>query len=292
MAYNVTSLQDYVNENKKELISKSVFGNDTVKYVNTELGIKFKSAIHLLETDPVLQARTCGFDASGNVTYSNAYIEVAPIKVNMELCDEDLRTKWMQDELKTAAGQEVLPFEQRVSNEIADSIARKNEKLIWQGDTSNGDLVDGFLTRILDSSVAIDASSAATTVYGKIKDVYNNIPVEILDKAEIFVGIDDFRTLQQELVTANLYHFQPTEAQALEFVLPGSNTKIHAVSGLNAQHAIVAANPAYLYVGMDMANDAEEFDIWYSREAQTHKVVVKYNLGTQIIFPDLIVYDK
>lgn len=288
--FNVNSLPEYVSVNKDQLLTKSIFGARTMGQINLQTGVKHKAAINVLSTDPVLQARTCGWDASGNVTFAQEYVEVGNYAVKVDMCEEDLREKYLNEEIKVKAGLETLPAEEKICANLVENIDRQVEDKLWNADKAAGDQFDGLLTQI-KASAATDVASAATTVYGKIKDVYAGIPVEILDKAEIFVGIDDFRTLQQELVAANLYHFAPVAAQELEFVLPGSNTKIVAVSGLNGKHAIVAANPEYLYAAVDMADDAETFDCWYSKDHQTFKFLVKFNLGAKAIFADLIAYD-
>lgn len=292
MAFVVSSLPDYVNQNSKELISKSVFGAPSVRHLNLMTGVKYKDAINIVNTSAGLQARTCGWNASGDVTFSQAIMEVGAYKVNMSLCEEDLRKKWMNSEVMTAAGAEVLPFEERITGEIVASITNQVEKLIWQASKSSSDLFDGLLTQIKASSKAKDVASVSTTAYGKIKDVYMAIPASILDKAAIFVGVDTFRTFCQDLVVANLYHYgADLDRENMEVVLPGTSTRVIAVSGLNGTNAIVATDPANLFYGVDMVDDLEQFRLWYSEDNQEFRLAVKFNAGAAIAFEDLVVYD-
>ena len=292
MAFVVSSLPDYVNQNSKELISKSVFGAPTVRHLNLMTGVKYKEAINIVNTEAGLQERTCGWNASGDVTFSQAIMEVGAYKVNMSLCEEDLRKKWMNSEVMTAAGAEVLPFEERITSEITASIANKVEKLIWQADKSHSDLFNGLLTQIKASSKAHDVQSVASTTYGKIKDVYMAIPASILDKAAIFVGVDTFRSFCQDLVTQNLYYYSAElNPENMEVILPGTNTRVIAVSGLNGTGAIVASDPRNLFYGVDMVDDLEQFKLWYSDDNQEFRLVVKFNAGAAIAFEDLVVYD-
>lgn len=294
MAFVVSSLPDYVNQNSKELISKSVFGAPSVRHLNLMTGVKYKDAINIVNTSAGLQARTCGWNASGDVTFSQAIMEVGAYKVNMSLCEEDLRKKWMNGEVMTAAGAEVLPFEERITGEITASIASQVEKLIWQANKSKQtpDLFNGLLTQIKAASTATDVQSTATSAYGKIKDVYMAIPASILDKAAIFVGVDTFRSFCQDLVVANLYHYSADlDPEKMEIVLPGTSTRVIAVSGLNGTNAIVATDPANLFYGVDMVDDLEQFRLWYSEDNQEFRLAVKFNAGAAIAFPDLVVYD-
>lgn len=294
MAFVVSSLPDYVNQNSKELISKTVFGAPSVRHLNLMTGVKYKDAINIVNTDAGLQERSCGWAASGDVTFSQAIMEVGAYKVNMSLCEEDLRKKWMNSEVMTAAGAEVLPFEEKIADEIVASITNKVEKLIWQANKSGSpaDLFNGLLTQIKASSKATDVQSTASTTYGKIKDVYMAIPASILDKAAIFVGVDTFRSYCQDLVTQNLYHYSAElKPEEMEVVLPGTNTRVIAVSGLNGTGAIVASDPANLFYGVDMVDDLEQFKLWYSEDNQEFRLAVKFNAGAAIAFEDLVVYD-
>lgn len=291
MAFVVSSLPDYVNQNSKELLSKAVFGAPSVKHLNLMTGVKYQDAINLVNTEAGLQERTCGWSASGDVTFSQAIMEVGAYKVNMSLCEEDLRKKWMNSEVMTAAGAEVLPFEEKISGEIVDSIKNKVEKLIWQADKSKSDLFNGLLTQISADSDAIEVESSATTTYGKIKDVYMAIPVSILDSAAIFVGVDTFRSYCQDLVTQNLYHYSADlDPEKMEVILPGTNTRVIAVSGLNQTGAIVASDPRNLFYGVDMVDDLEQFKLWYSDDNQEFRLAVKFNAGSAIAFGDLVAY--
>ena len=293
MAFVVTSLPDYVNENKNELITKAVFGAKTASLINVQTGVKYKDAINILSTDPVLQERTCSFDASGNVTFTQDYIEVGAYKVNMSLCEEDLRKKWMNDQIKTAAGAENLPFEQKITSEIVDNIDRQVEQKLWVADTTDGDLFNGILTILKDASsgaIVVDAS-AATSVYDKVLEVYKAIPNDVIDKAEIFMGVDDFRTYCIDITRMDLHHYVADyNPGSMELIIPGTNVRLHGVSGLTGTHAIVAANPEYLIMGTDMQSDMETFDLWYSKDNQEFRLAVKFNLGAAVAFKDLAAY--
>ena len=288
--FNVASLPDYVNQNRGELISKAQLGFETRKYVTLMPGVKYKEALNIIATDPILQTRTCGWDASGNVDFSQRVMEVHPYKVNMELCEEDLRKKYMNDQLVVKAGGEVLPFEEKITNNIVESVNAQIEKLVWTAtDASNG--WDGFLTKFDADANVIDVSVGASD-YDTAIAVYKAIPEEILSKAEIFVGDEKFRSIVLEITAKNLYHYDPTINDARTIILPGTNTKLHAVHGLNGTKRMVAADPDNLYYGFDGDEDADSFDIWYSKDNQEFRVAIKFNSGVQYAFGDQVVVSE
>lgn len=288
MAFVVNTLPDYVEQRKGELLSKAVFGFESRQYLNLMTGVKYKEALNILATDPVLQTRACGWNASGNASFTQRVMTVAPYKVNMSLCEEDLRKKWMNDQLVVKAGGEVLPFEEKITDNIVKGVNKQLESLIWKAQEAQ-DGFDGFLAILAAASGSVVAASSGATEYASAINAYKAIPAEVLDKAEMFVGEDDFRAIVLEITAKNLYHYNPEIDGGKTIILPGTNTKLHGVNGLNGTHAIVAADPENLFYGVDMADDAETFDIWYSKDNQEFRVAIKFNAGAQVAFPDQIV---
>lgn len=290
MGFVTSSLPAYVEQNRSELIQKALFGFETRKYINDLPGVKYKKALNIISTDPVLQARTCGWDASGNVSFTQRVMEVAPYKVNISLCEEDLREKYMNDQLRTAAGAEVLPFEEKITDNIVKGVNKQLENLIWNASAG----VEGFngLLEIAKSEADVIDASVGASDYATALNVYQAIPAEILDKAEIFVGEDQFRSIVLEITAKNLYHYDPKVDDAHTIVLPGTNTKLHGVMGLNNKKRMLAADPENLFYGYDGADDAETFDVWYSKDHQEFRVAIKFNMGAQVAFPDQIVLSE
>ncbi len=284
MAFNVSSLPDYVEQHKGELLTQAALGAPTIKHIGIQTGVKYQEALNILSTSAALQARTCGFNSNGTVTYTQRVLTVGAYKVNISLCEEDLRKKWMNIELVTRAGGAVLPYEEKVTEDIVKSIKKQLEAKIWTASTASGDLFNGLLT--IAKADAVEVSSSATTVRGKIEDVYKALPTSVLDRAAIFVGIDTYRDFILELVNANLYHYDARlEPKNLEIYLPGTSTRVIAVEGLNGTSAIVGGDPENFVFGCDMQDDAEVFDLFYSQDNQEFRFVSKFNAGTQIAFP-------
>lgn len=292
MGFQVNTLPEYIDQHKTDLLSAAVFGASTIKHLNIQTGVKHAASLNLLSTSAALQKRTCGFESNGTATITQRVLKVGAYKVNISLCEEDLREKFLNTELIARVGENVLPAEQKIAEGFVKDIKRQIENLVWQADSSkltNPDQFDGLLTIAIADATAV--TSSATTARGLVTDVYAAIPVDILDRAVIFMGMDSFRTLLMELTLANLYHYDPKiDAENPEIILPGTTTKVIAVAGLNGTGAIVAADPENLYFGTDGRDDEEEFKLWYSEDHQEFRFVVKFNAGTQIAFPNQVVY--
>lgn len=283
---NFDGLTSYVDEQRLPLIKKAVLGGKTVGLINLQTGVKKSAALNLIDVAPTLQEGGCGWNAEGSATLSQRVIDTKSLKVNIPFCDKDFLAYWTNYEVKVGAGREVLPFEEYFTSMVIEKVNSEIEKMVWQGNAENGAEFDGLI-KVLGS----DAITAATktSAYDAIKAVYAAIPVALLGKAKIFVGADTFRSFLMEMVEKNYFHYAADGADVQEFVLPGTNTKVIAVNGLNGTNKIVAADPANLFYGCDMLDDAETFDLWYSKDNREYRLAVQFNAGTQVAYPNEVV---
>lgn len=292
----VTSLPNYVEEHRLPLIAKSVLGAKTSKMCSLETGVKGPTALNLMDADPVFQnGDDCGWSASGTTTLSQRIITPQLIKVNMNFCEKKLLKTWANYEVKIAAGDKTVPFEEDFTDQIVKRVQEKLEKLVWIGDGSKTNEFDGFLT-ILNNSAStavIKTYTNGTPAYTAIKDVYLAIPERALkDDTTIFVGTGLFRTFIQELVAGNMYHYNPNDKDG-EYMLPGTNTKVVAVDGLigadDNYEIIFAGRLSNMFYGTDMQGDEEQFDMWYSKDNQEERLAIQFIAGVQVAWPDEIV---
>lgn len=292
MAIQLSGLTAYVDEQRLPLIRKTIFAAPSVRFFNLQTGIKHAAALNILSTEVALgDGAACGWSESGTSEFSQRVLEVGNFKVNMSFCDKAMLKYWNGYEVRVAAGQKSLPFEEDFVAGIIDSVKEQMEKNIWQGVKAQ-DRMDGILT-ILEaasaSTIAPTGVTSASTAYERVLAVYKAIPAKKLDKAEIFMGVDEFRDLVLELTAKNLYHHNPAVDSNMEIILPGTSTKVHGVSGLNNSGAIVATQPDNIYYGVDMEGDDEVFDLWYSQDNQEFRLAINFNAGVQVAFPDEVV---
>ena len=291
MALNLSGLTAYVEEQRLPLIRKTIFAAPSTRYFNLQTGIKHAAALNILKTDVVFgDGSACGWNESGTTELSQRVLEVGNFKINMSFCDKAMLKYWTGYDVRVAAGQKSLPFEEDFVNGIIDGVRVELEKRIWQGQKAQ-DGMDGLLT-IIGAASAVTISAATTsadTAYEKTLKVYKAIPAGKLDKASIFMGVDTFRDLVLELTAKNLYHYDPQVDSNLEIILPGTSTRVRGVAGLNGQKAIVGADAENIYFGVDMEGDEEKFDLWYSQDNQEFRLAINFNAGVQVAFPDEIV---
>ena len=290
----MTSLTAYVEQRRLPLIKEAVLKAKSASLFNLQPDIKTDAALNLLSTDIQFgDGLTCGWDEAGTQTLSQRILKTGNIKINMAYCDKEMLKYWTQYQVRVAAGQKTLPFEEDFVNAVVENVKEAIEVAIWQGDTTsdtnNLKYFDGLLKILKDAAGTVDVTITGTSAYDDIMAVYNAIPEKVLDGASILVGADTFRKFIQELVAKNYYHYSGENLNG-EIMLPGSQVKVIAVNGLNGTDKIVAGQlDKNFFYGVDMMNDEEKFELWYSQDFREFRLAIEFNAGVQVAFPDEVV---
>lgn len=283
MAFNLSTLNTYVEENKLPLIAASVLKGNTVSKFNLMTGVKGSAALNIISTTPALQEGDCNFSPEGDTKFTQRIVETFQFKVNMEWCEKNLLNYYTQYAVRAGLADDSLAFEEYITKQIVDNVQAQLEKEVWQGGKMTG--INQILRTADAKRVTFNEGASA---YEAVKEVYMAIPEKVLDKAVIFCGMDTFRQYTMELAEKNLYHYS-ADGAGLEIVIPATNTKLVAVAGLNGTKVIVAGAPENFYFATDMLSDSETFDIWYSKDHRTYRLAIEFNAGVQVAFPDEVV---
>lgn len=289
MAVDLTSLPLYVEQERLPLIKKAVLSAKSASLFNLQTDIKTSAAINLLSVNPTLQAGGCGWNDAGTAKLSQRQINTKMLKINQSFCDKDFLKYWTSYQVKVGVGKETLPFEEYFTSSIIDSVKTGIERMIWQGDDSANQFKGILPILAAEEEVVAVEVTEGTSAYEAVKATYAAIPEEVLENAVIFVGADTFRSYMMEMVEKNFYHYAADGADAQEFIVPGTNTKVIAVNGLNGSKKIVAGDPANFFYGCDMMNDSEIFDLWYSQDNREYRLAVQFNAGVEVAYPSEIV---
>lgn len=303
MAINVNALGNYVDEQRLPLIRKAVLGARSAYHFNLMTGVKGATALNLLSTDVQFgDGSTCGWNEAGSSTLSQRVLTPGAIKINMSFCEKQLLKTWANYEVKVAAGQKTLPFEEDFMKGVGESIAAKLEKAIWQGDTASSDAnlnkFDGVIKIAEGASLASTVSySADDTVSSIVARVYEAIPAEAFNKGEVvlYMGADKYRKYIQELIAnGNLVITNAIADVAMpdSVLIPGTNVRVIYVDGLNGTNKMFASYKDNFVYGIDMTGDEEKYDLWYSQDNREHRLAVEFVSGVQIAFPDEVVMAK
>jgi len=312
MSFSVSTLAAYTKENEQLLISASVLGSKTAGLIkdqgNVMVGVKSAETINIMNTDAIFQdGSSCGFNASGLTSFTQRAVTVGKIKVNEALCLKDLESKYLQKALPAGSRYDSMVYSEEYSNLKASKIALQLENALWQGNTGSVDVnlnkFTGLLSLITTAGASIvnansvpfhgsvETAITAGNVISIFDSIYKAIPAQVVDKDDmvIFCGMDTFRTYTVALKTANQFHYTVDQKANGEFVLPGTTIKVIAVQGLNGTNDIVAARISNFYIGTDLLNEEERFEIFFAKEADQVRFVAEFKMGVNFAFPDEIV---
>jgi hypothetical protein len=313
MALDLSALTNYVEENAQQLTAAAIFSAKTASLIeakgNVQVGIKSAETINVLTTDAVFQAGgTCGFSSSGTTSITQRQITVGKIKVQEAICPKTFEAKYTQKALRVGSTYDYMAYATDFTNQKIQRIGAALETAIWQGDTASGtanlNKFMGFATIINalgfgGSGDPINGNTSALTTLTKsnvrqaVDEIFLAIPAALLDKEDfvIFCGNDTFREYIVALREANLFHYS-VDAANMETIIPGTNIKLIGVNGLNTLDYMVGICMSNMYLGTDMLNEQDKFELFYAKEADEMRFVVEFKLGCQVAFSDEIVFWK
>lgn len=300
MALKLDSLTAYVEEQKLPIIRKAVIGNRSAKEFALMTGVKGATALNLLSTDVKFGDGTfCGWNEAGTAELSQRTLTPGVIKVQMSYCQNALLKYWTNYQVRVAAGQKNLPFEEEFVNGVIEGIKGALEKAMWQGDTTSSDTnlskFDGLCKTLEAATVAGTYTSASGDSVTKIiNETYALIPDADFERGEVvmYVSSANYRKYIQELIAnGNLVITNAVADVAMpeSVLIPGTNVRVIPVAGLDGASlkAVASYRDNFVY-GVDMADDDEKFDLWYSKDNDEYRLAASFVAGVQVAFPDLI----
>ena len=298
--YTITNLDSrfktYLETNGVEVLTKALFNSESAKYFNIQTGCTAEQPIIRLDSTITLaDASNCGFTATGSDTFSNRLLSPKFLKVNKEFCPKTLLKTWAHSEVRmNALGQE-MPFEELLISNNINELAKVNEKLIWEGDTTSGTgnmlLMDGIITIAKADENVVKQQKGTDTIWQRVQKIWLALPAEIADKTTIFMSIANYKQLIVELMNANMFHVFEEYQGTYEMTMPGANVKIKGVSGITSD-TIVATPEDNLYLGVDGESDSEVCDFYFDKSDRTFKFVVEYAYAVQYAFSEYIILNS
>ena len=298
MAINITGLQAYVDQNRLPILRKAVIGARSAKEFNLMVGVKGATALNLLDTTVSLQdGSACGWTEAGTSKLSQRILTPGALKINMSFCDKTLLKTWANYDVRVAAGQKTLPFEEDFIGGVVEGVQAQLEKLIWTGDTSSGAQFDGLIKTIKASTHVDYEYTAGATITSIVNAMYDKIPTATFSKGEVvlYMGTDSYRKYIQELIAngnlviTNAMNDVPMPDSIL---IPGTNVRVIGLPGLDNTGDFFASYKDNFVYGTDMQGDEEKVDFWYSQDNREFRLAIEFVAGVQVAYPDLVVMGK
>jgi len=308
MSLNVAGLTAYVDQTRMELIKKMILGGRSVRFLTVQPDVKSAASINLLSSNLIAQAGGCGFTNTGTTILTQQTLNVCPLKVNESICLDTLEQYYTQSMMNPGSYNTEIPFEQIYAEEKVSQISALIDDLIWKGNTVTGtgnlNLCNGFIRladvtysgSVIDGNVINATAITAANIIQLVDDAVNVIPANIIDMDDLYLycGYDFYRTYATALRNSNLFAYTGAEDQGEQFsqMVPGTNVRLIAVRGLNGTNKFFISSKSNLYFGVDLLNDYENFELWYSLDNQEVRMASKWKQGVNAAFWDYVVYFK
>ena len=313
MAFDVTALPAYTEQNAMGLIVEAVAQGVLGELANIQDGVKGPTTINILDTNVVFQANGCNRTADGSTVLSQRTITPGAIAINEDLCMTDLSAKYTAVMLRQGLTneKEEIPFAELYFNLKIAKVRKEIAKSDWNGDTTgviaNLNKYDGLIKLIDAAATAVNGNTSGTTVAqgitsgamgsaGNVLDLMTDmvavIPEDIQDADDLilFVGNDTFLKYQQSIFSNNLFHYI-SEGQTQRMPLVGfPNVEVVATTGLTSTNRMFLMRASNIYIGVDLP-DEESNDVrsWFDPNDMIYKVSINFRRGVNVAFPNEIV---
>jgi hypothetical protein len=285
MAFDLSNLTAYVDQQSFDIISKAVLNTDLMGEITVRPGLSSgKVAINLLEGDLVVTDRACGFTPDGDITPSQVEIEIANKQTKMTVCRQDLLDFYMSQTMGASAHAEDIPFEETIVEYYIRKIKEFNENYLINGDATR----DGIKDQVTVANGAnlqggTPAAWTPTNALAQALDLYDAIDEKVKDMNDLImiVSPNAYRALTRALVAANLFHYDSVNGNEIG-ELPGTNIKIVKSSGLIGSNYAVAGPASFIVAGTGLTSDEDTFKIMYDPFEDITKMAAYWRLGVAV----------
>jgi hypothetical protein len=302
MAFSVSTISGWINENSQNLIESAIMESNTVQAVTVMPGVKYISAIKYLSGNALIQAAACGTPtSSGTTTITDKDIRVYDFMVYEELCPQDFDDTSLQMSMKPGWNTEI-PFEQQYAQMKVKNLQDAIELQIWANQASGTTTIQGLIAMAEDDSDVNDrtfvwsgstytAENYDTEVWGMLNDLTAAVPAVATDNnLTLFVPPEVSRKMTQAQVTANRFHSDFTTTPGLEpWLYPGTNITVYPTSGLRSTNAVFLTPAWNIIVATDLQGEYEQFKLWFSEDDNIVKFRQQFKLGVSYYFGTYIV---
>jgi hypothetical protein len=310
--FDVSAIGSYVDEQSTEIIEELVLGGNLVSRVNVMEGVKGAEKVKLMKMDTPLQsAEACGRTPDGDIIFTDKTMTVAPVKIDMAVCNKTLKGAWTQMLLALGLRNEKskMVLEDVISATVVKKGQKKNQELMFKGDTAsaNPDLVfyDGLVKLWkADASVVsvpfvgansiTNAFARYVTLAQSAKDELwaNDIAPEIITARK-----------EVEMILTNIYNDKDynalidvkREKGEMSFLLPTTGITVRSYpelkaasgggTGANAADAFLVPYN-FIFFGTDLEGDIDDFWLYYDEKDEKLYFGSEWASGVQYVYPE------
>lgn len=274
-----------ITQDKIEDVIYSIFDDseymDVVKVITNVKGKQKIPKIFLqgaqYSGNGLIPSAGCGFVDTTDLVLNDVDIEVEKLRMGMELCLDDLVNYSFEVHITDGARNEDL--------DISDALLAYFTQVLRANiqDYLFNDSTNGIIPKLHTGASA--ATVSATSVLGKLLDIYNSLPEGWQNSTKanpiIFISPNLFTSIRGEIFSATAPITSSIEIINNRFKLPLTNASVITLPFLTGTKAYAGISN-YLFAGTDLESDFENVRVWYSDDNETIRFSALLYLGSAI----------
>ena len=162
-------------------------------YITIMPNVKFKSVIHRIAVDSIVNDASCDFATSGTVALTERILEPKELQVNLSLCKQEFVDSWEALQLGYSAFDTIpASFTDFLISYVGGKVAEATEISIWQGNSATNGQFSGLYNALSSSVVAggvnapvtasISGSITSANVLANLQSLVDAVPQTIYGK--------------------------------------------------------------------------------------------------------------
>ena len=309
MANATVAVGTYAGEAARPYVAAAILSADTIAngYVSVLQNVHSKAVLRKFSGAAIQANDDCAFStAAGQLTLGEAVLTATALKVNEEVCNENLRATWEGTQMNGQNSAAPADFTTYVAQYVAAKVAESIEGNLWQGNyDANGSAsggatytsFDGLCEVIKDAAGSLGYNGTAagaftadadgtTGILTHLDDAVHNAPstVQSDNGSVVYMSRKSLFLLQRAMAGLGTTTISPVFVGS-ERPLSYLGFNIVAPAGM-PNDTIIFANPNQLYFGTDLLTDHINASILNLRDVtgdDVTRVIMQFSGGAQIV---------
>ena len=300
-------------EGATEIFTQDLFNIDIVAQdaINVLVDVRGKRQLLSGEVKAWFEKYTCAWKNTTEASLAEKWVQTTPIDLGGEFCAGQFYGSFLTESLRVSINhnQEVPPFTEWLFTQLRKEMSRAYQELFWRGDEDSNNVklnaVDGIEKKLEESEDVEKIDGAAFTVDNILNQVKAAVKKAIdlagaaqVDTADhkVYLNWNDYKYLQMKL--GDLCCEVSSERVFSNYTLSNGQIAIYGmpvVKTMQSPNTVIVAPAKALTLACDIFDSHITYKVVDMRETNLDDILrwrAISNLGTGILFDDLIVYSR
>lgn len=303
----------YVGQQAQEIYTEDLFNIDIVAQdaINVLVNVRGKQQLLAGEVKAWFEKYTCEWKNTTESSLSEKWIDTEVIDLGGEFCFGQFINTYLSESLRITInhGTDVAPFTDWLFEQLRKEMSRAYQELFWRGDTGSEKkelkAVDGIEKKLEESETVVKVDGGKFTTDNVLAQVKAAVKKAIDAAAEkgidseshkVYMNYNDIKYLKMAL--GDLCCEVKGDRVFSNYTLENGNIAIYGmpvVPTMQTPSTVIVAPAKALTLATDIFDSHITYKVVDMRESNLDDILrwrAISNLGTGILFDDLIVYSR